>query len=99
MKGSIWLVFLGRKKDPRQFLEKVNTPFNANIILAKIVNTTAVNFQEAYRVEDKYPLRILEYGSFINGVVTFPKFLSLYSRRHDLEGFPVRVSTKDVSYC
>ena len=97
MRGSIWVIFLHRNQNPSKFLEKVNTPFNTDLILARMINTEMMLLDEAYRVEEKYPLRIFNYGSYANGKLTFPTFFSLYSRRYDMEGYPVRLSTRDVS--
>lgn len=67
------------------------------MIVAKLDDYVTVQLEEVYRVAKGYPLRVVKYGIYSHGKLTHPTELSLYSRRNDLEGYPIRASTKDVS--
>ena len=92
-----WLIFL-INTTTSDFLKDVNTPFNSEIVTARIIEDKA-ELEEGYRVAKSYPLRVSKYG-----IWTAKKFIGLstrndflYRRRKDMEGFPVRASTRDVS--
>lgn len=92
-----WLIFLSPNMSTDQYLKRVNTPFNSEIMTAKLKNDL-VDLEEGYRVADNYPLRILKYGSLNSNkkfVAMSEKYL--YARRKDMEGFPIRATTRDVS--
>lgn len=95
MSEFLWLIILPSNTTTQDLLKEVDTPFDALIITACIEDT--VHLEEAYRVDPSYPLRVQKYGSWDGTKLTAPSFLFLYNQRKDMEGFPVKAATKDVS--
>ena len=94
-----WLIFLTENMTTEDFLKEVDTPFNSELFVAKVTKENVV-FEEAYRVEKNYPLRISKYGVWENvrkKFVRLAKHEYLYMRRDDLEGIPLRASTRNVN--
>lgn len=93
-----WLIFLLNNMTTSDFLKNVDTPFNSEIITAKF-RENKVELEEGFRVAEDFPLRVVKYGiwtakNFV-GISTPNDYL--YRRRKDMEGFPVRASTRNVS--
>lgn len=96
MADFLWLVFLRNDETTESFLKDVNTPFDIHMVLGRVQDDNNVELEEAYRVSEGYPLRVSKFGSWNETSFIAPQSPSVYSRRRDLEGFPVRVSSKEV---
>lgn len=94
-----WLIFLTENASTNGYLKNADTPFNAELFVAKLTEEN-VEIEEAYRVAKDYPLRISKYGVWENPTRNFISLTDnqfLYLRRDNLEGIPLRASTRNVN--
>ncbi|PSN44038.1 Ionotropic receptor 148 [Blattella germanica] len=88
---TAWLVLLERGTTLENVFDKVNVPFNLELLVAQPQGSHLVALTEVYRVESGGPLQTIHFGSWtrLEGVVG-PK-TSFYGRRSNFQGLTFRV--------
>lgn len=102
MASSLWLIFIPFEESTEEYLKDVNVPFNAEFFItaAQVLGERDIGLERSYRVADGYPLRVSNWGTWLHTSDTI-KFNYesqdyIYAKRNNLEGFPIRASSKDV---
>lgn len=100
MSSSFWLIFTPFEEGPEEYLRDVNVPFNAEFFMTalQVVGERNIYLKRCYRVSEDYPLRVSElavWEPISNEFTIADEFV--YKTRNNLEGLPIKVSSKDVS--
>ncbi|KAK6639739.1 hypothetical protein RUM43_008014 [Polyplax serrata] len=88
MDNGFWFIILNSSVS--EFFEDAKTPFNSELIVAKIKSRDRIEFREVYRVDENYPRRIYNYGVWTIEEGLLLNKQRLYARRSDLEGKLIR---------
>ncbi|KAL0269927.1 UNVERIFIED_CONTAM: hypothetical protein PYX00_007508 [Menopon gallinae] len=91
MSNSLWLLIMN--KSIPEYLAEVNLQFDVELIIGQVKNKDLVEFQEAYRVDRDYPLRISQFGKWTRSNGLDIPTNHLYERRTDLEGKLLKVGS------
>lgn len=96
MPNAFWLAFM-KRSEMLKFFEKINTPFDMQLIVVDVQDTESAELFEVYRVSRRRPLRTPRLGQWNREKgLEMPKEI-VYCRRHDLEGIVLKTGSTEVS--
>ena len=94
--GPTWLLFANSSLEIENLFAHIYIPFNCEFLVAREERQGVFSIVEVYRVNRTQPLLILEVAtwSLKDGAKWY--YSSLYKRRQNLHGHPIKVMTLDV---
>lgn len=95
MAESLWVIIMNRSVS--EYLAEVHLQFDVELIVGQVKSRDLVVFQEAYRVDNDYPLRISQFGKWTRSNGLDIPANHLYERRSDLEGKLLKVGSIEVN--